>query len=219
MGRKGPGRGYRVHAARRQELAAVSVPPQLGPGATITKMKAKAQGWRGRSRLGLGAEPGGATCAAPGSGGCARQSWPHPQSRGSALCTRGRTFRETGCVPHYGSTRPLAHRPRKAPSAKLPCAGFGLPRSVGPCLLAHGPRKGTCAELAVLRGTRRARSANLPHAESRATQTEEPALPTPGARFWGAPQRPPPRLLPLPAAAPSLHLDLGLRTSTGTQFP
>lgn len=72
----GGGRSYLSHAAWWPGLAAVSVSQQLGSRATITKTKVNAPELVEEESVARDAEPGGAPCTAPSSGGRAPLSGP-----------------------------------------------------------------------------------------------------------------------------------------------
>lgn len=240
----GGGRSYLSHTAWWPGLAAVSVPQQPGSGATITKTKVNAPELAEEESGAQDAEPGGARCTAPSSGGLAPPNGPRALVAGGSAagdCTRSRARRRGWGAP---SAKRGARPPRLATSTaprKRALANLAARMLLG-ALVRHScrARQRACEQFAEVSGippprsrspgghilqdrqcsvTRRARSAKLPHAESPAAQTEARAPQTPGARGWGAPQNPIPRLHPPPDAAPSLHLDLGLHSSSGTRFP
>lgn len=115
-----------------------------------------------------------------------------PSGLGGALCQVGHFHRAEKTHPcEFGR----AQAPRRTHAAKLLRAPRSGRKTVckdlwDPAARLIVPWRAHSAGLAVLRVTRRARSAKLPHRDSRATQTEARALQTPRARGWGAPQGP-----------------------------
>lgn len=147
------------------------------------------------------AEPGGAPCTAPSSGGCAgdcsrcrarRRGWRAPSAKGGARSARSAasTALSKRALANSAARMLLGELPRQSCRARQRACGeqsAGIPgvppprsQSPGGHVLQHWQRS----------VTRRARSAKLPHAASRATRTEARAPHTPGARGWGAAQSP-----------------------------